>query len=251
MSIKDAQQHCIQALEEELAILKNVDFSQPISTETLFKIIFRTSLVHKNGILEQLVKEIHPDAKRCNLIIGCKTETDVVRQVEMEVPLDCNETVMLRLEEYHGQPQISIVDHWLFPKPKPFSEYLLENKREDECFYEKYLEVCENHAGWLEKARVRHRNANNKSSISLFFWWFFKIKPRDKCDVQYCKEYLDFIRQRHTDTYNSHVKRYNKSVQLSQSIVYQLVPFLEQKCTRVIVADGIRQQAGEDYLPLL
>lgn len=243
MSIEDAQQHCIRQLEDELTILKNADFSQPIPSDTLFKIIFHTNLVYMNGVLEQLVKEIHPEAK-------CRYSNPINNQLEIIVPLDKG-YVTLRLEEGHGKPQISVVDHWLTFKPEPFSKYILRNKSEQEYFYEKYLELLERHAGWLEKARIRRLKGESKSSLYLFFWWFFKIKPKDQCNVQHCKECLDFIMQRHIDAYNSHIKSYNESVKFSQTIVYELVPLLEEKRFQVIIGDGIRQQAKAEYLPLL
>ena len=63
MSMEKAKQYCIQNAKEELSILEGADFSQLIPTDMLFKIMFHTRLADMNGVLERLVKEIHPDAR--------------------------------------------------------------------------------------------------------------------------------------------------------------------------------------------
>lgn len=243
MSMEKAKQYCIQNAKEELSILEGADFSQPIPTDMLFKIMFHTRLADMNGVLERLVKEIHPDAR-------IRSYFQFDNQVVIDVPLD-NEYVTLRLEEYQGQPQISIIDDWFVQKPESINKYLLDNKNERERFFEQYMALLELNASWLEKARVRCLKKEKKSVLYLFFWWFFVIKPKDRCNKEYCKACIDSEISIHIGTYNSNIKRYNESVRLSQSVVYRLVPLLEEKCSRVIVADGIRQQAKEPFLSLV
>lgn len=243
MSMEKARQHCIQDAMNELSILESVDFSQPIPTDMLFKIMFHTKLANMNGVLEQLVKEIHPDARIRNYF-------QFDNQVVIDVPITKESYVTLRLEEYKEQPQISIIDDWLVSKPQPIDRYLLDNKNAREQFLEQYLALLEQHAGWLEKARARCLKENKKSVLHLFFWWFFVIKPKDRCNIEYCKACIDSEISIHINTYNSHIKSYNESVRLAQIVVYQLIPLLEKKCSRVVAADGIRQQAKEAFLPL-
>lgn len=139
--------------QEQIELIKNIDFSKPIDEETWHKIC--ETPLRSSDILAVLVKNTFPLAT--NIVVHCNYVYFEISGFSIQIPTSRAIGINVSLDWYERN------------KSKPTAIY----HNESTYIMKKYFEAVDRKAGWYElsKLRIRHR-----SKLDLFIKWWFKYR---------------------------------------------------------------------------
>ena len=139
--------------QEQIELIKNIDFSKPIDEETWHKIC--ETPLRSSDILAVLVKNTFPLAT--NIVVHCNYVYFEISGFSIQIPTSRAIGINVSLDWYERN------------KKKPTAIY----HNESTYIMKKYFEAVDRKAGWYElaKLRIRHRG-----KLDLFIKWWFKYK---------------------------------------------------------------------------
>ena len=139
--------------QEQIELIKNIDFSKPIDEETWHKIC--ETPLRSSDILAVLVKNTFPLAT--NIVVHCNYVYFEISGFSIQIPTSRAIGINVSLDWYERN------------KRKPTAIY----HNESTYIMKKYFEAVDRKAGWYElaKLRIRHRG-----KLDLFIIWWFKYK---------------------------------------------------------------------------
>lgn len=143
----------ISEKQEQIELIKSIDFSKPIDEETWHKIC--ETPLRSSDILAVLVKNTFPLAT--NIVVHCNYVYFEISGFSIQIPTSRAMGINVSLDWYERNMR------------KPTAIY----HNESTYIMKKYFEAVDRKAGWYElaKLRIRHRG-----KLDLFIKWWFKYR---------------------------------------------------------------------------
>ncbi len=201
--------HQIDELESQIALIKGVDFSKPITVDGWYKLC--ETPVRNSELLAVLVKNIFPQAE--NILVHCNYVYFDLLGFKVQIPTYRCKSINVNTDWYKkdsGEPVLQ------------YSDAVATMKR--------YFELVDSNAGWYECARERLTYGKTCKKWFLFIVWWCRYKWKDPHRDQFekkIKEQEEYHRDRVKKYYEERTVIKNKT----EKLFNELIPMIEQFST--------------------